>query len=29
MDLNRVILGGQLLALATLLVVRSIARRRG
>jgi uncharacterized spore protein YtfJ len=29
MDLNRVIVGGQLLALATLLVVRSIARRRG
>jgi hypothetical protein len=29
MDLNRVILGGQLLGLATLLVVRSIARRRG
>ena len=29
MDLNRVILGGQLLALATVLVVRSIARRRG
>ena len=28
MDLNRVILGGQLLALATLLVVGSIARRR-
>ena len=29
MDLNRLILGGQLLVLATLLVVRSIARRRG
>jgi uncharacterized spore protein YtfJ len=28
LDLNRVILGGQLLALAALLVVRSIARRR-
>ena len=28
MDLNRVILGGQLLALATLLVVGSIAHRR-
>ena len=29
LDLNRAILGGQLLALAALLVVRSIARRRG
>ena len=29
MDLNRVILGGQLLALAALLVVGTIARRRG
>jgi uncharacterized spore protein YtfJ len=29
MDLNRVILGGQLLALAALLVVGKIARRRG
>jgi uncharacterized spore protein YtfJ len=29
LDLNRVILGGQLLALAALLVIRSIARRRG
>jgi uncharacterized spore protein YtfJ len=28
LDLNRAILGGQLLALAALLVVRSIARRR-
>jgi uncharacterized spore protein YtfJ len=28
LDLNRVILGGQLLALAALLVIRSIARRR-
>ena len=28
LDLNRVTLGGQLLALAALLVVRSIARRR-
>ena len=28
MDLNRTILGGQLLALAALLVVRSVARRR-
>jgi hypothetical protein len=29
MDLNRVILGGQLLALAALLVVGKIARRAG